>query len=104
MLGPYLKRRKSYEESIVILERWLDKCDGLRPLDMDFNSKQRIKASLKNTKGFLRLDSLELKYPLLHSVITMSISTQNESINKRMDPIRTVRTVNISKDYRDKIS
>ena len=70
-----MEKRKSYEESIVILERWLDKCDCLRPLDIGFNSKQRIKASLKNTKGFLSLDNLELKYPSLHSVITMSIST-----------------------------
>ena len=68
-------RTKSYEESSVILERWLDKCDRVRPLDMDFNSKHRIKASLKNTKGFLSLDNIELKYPSLHRVITMSIST-----------------------------
>jgi hypothetical protein len=45
-----LGRRKSYEESFVILERWLDKCDCLRPLDIGFNSKQRIKASLKKYK------------------------------------------------------
>ena len=68
-------RRKSYEESIIILERWLDKCDRLRPLDRGFNSKQRIKASLRNTKGFLSLGNLELKYPALHSIINKTINT-----------------------------
>ena len=59
ILGPYLGGRKPYEESIVILEKWLDNCDYLRPLDRGFNSKQRIKSSLKNAIGFLSLNTLE---------------------------------------------
>ena len=74
ILGPYIGRRKSCEESFVILERWLDRCDCIRPLDRGFNSKQRIKSSLKNTKGFLSLNNLKLKYPSLHSIIIMSIN------------------------------
>ncbi len=53
VLGPYLRKRKRYDEAVVLLERWLDKCNKLRPLDRDFNSRQKIQTALKSNKGFL---------------------------------------------------
>lgn len=69
IVGPYLIKRKSYEESVFILEKWLDKCNKVKPLDREFNPKQRISSSLKNTKGFLRLDNLKLRNPSLYNMI-----------------------------------
>ena len=48
ILGPYLTKRKSNEESVAILQKWLDKCNSIKPLDRNFNPKQRIKSSPRN--------------------------------------------------------
>ncbi len=69
ILGPYLIKRKSYDEAATILQDWLDKCNSLRSLDVGFNTRQRIKAALKNTRGFLKLKSLKIKYPWLYESI-----------------------------------
>lgn len=69
ILGPYLSKRKSYDDATAILQQWLDKCNVLKPLDNGFNSIQRIKTSLKNTKGFLKLESLKEKYRWLYNTI-----------------------------------
>ena len=69
ILGPYLAKRKNYEESVSLLIKWLNKCESIKPLDRSFNSKQRIKASLKNTKGFLKLENLKMKYNWLYDII-----------------------------------
>ena len=69
ILGPYLTKRKSKEESIELLTNWLNKCDSIRNLDKSFNSKQRINLALKNDKGFLKLERLKIKYPWLYNVI-----------------------------------
>lgn len=69
ILWPYLGKRNSYEDSVTILMEWLDKCNTVKPLDKNFNPKQRINASLKNTKGFLKLESLKIKYEWLHNAI-----------------------------------
>src|SRR6185437_3060184 len=42
ILGPYLSKRKSHVDAVVILQRWLDKCNEVKQLDRNFNSKQRI--------------------------------------------------------------
>jgi len=69
ILGPYLVKRKSYEESVSVLEKWLCKCNDVKSLDRGFNSKQRIQAALKNTKGFLKKENLKIKYPFLYDTI-----------------------------------
>ena len=69
ILGPYLSKRKTNDDAVVILQRWLDKCDNVKPLGYGFNSKQRINSSLKNTKGFLILENLKVKYRWLYDVI-----------------------------------
>ena len=69
ILGPYLIKRKCYNDAIAILQEWLDKCNKVTVLDRDFNSKQRIKSALKNTKGFLKLENLKAKHPWLYDVI-----------------------------------
>ncbi len=69
ILGPYLTKRKSHEESESILIEWLKKCNDVEQLDNNFNPKQRINASLKNSKGFLKLESLKLKQNRLYNVI-----------------------------------
>lgn len=52
ILCPYLVNVKKlqYEQSYVILNTWLKKCNNLRRLD--FNSDTEIKAKLKNVKHF----------------------------------------------------
>lgn len=69
ILAPYLIKIKNYNESTYILENWLDKCNKVKELDQGFNRNQRIKQSLRNTKGFLKLDSLKMKYPWLYDII-----------------------------------
>jgi hypothetical protein len=69
ILGSYVAKRKSNEESVAILQNWLDKCNSVKPLDRNFNPKQRIKLSLKNTKGFSILDNLKTKYRWLYDAI-----------------------------------
>jgi hypothetical protein len=69
ILGPYLGKRKTYHEAVVLLENWLDKCNKSRPLDIDFNKRQRIQAALKNKKGFLSLENLKIKYGWLYDAI-----------------------------------
>ena len=69
ILGPYLAKRKSYDDATAILQQWLDRCNAIKPLDNGFNSTQRIKTSLKNTKGFLKLESLKEKYRWLYNTI-----------------------------------
>lgn len=73
ILAPYLIKRKSYDESINTLEKWLDKCDKVKELDHAFHPRQRINQSLKNTKGFLNLDNLRIKNPSLHNIIVRGI-------------------------------
>ena len=74
ILAPYLIKRKSYEESIHILERWLDECNKVNPLGSGFDSKQRISNSLKNTKGYLKFDNLKLTYRWLYDILSKSIN------------------------------
>lgn len=69
ILGPYLIKRKSYDNAFNILQEWLDKCDKVRSLDRDFNAKQKIKFALKNNKGFLKLENLKAKYRWLYDAI-----------------------------------
>jgi hypothetical protein len=45
ILGPYLAKRKSHEDAVIILQRWLDKCHEQKQLDNNFNPKQRINLS-----------------------------------------------------------
>ena len=61
ILGPYLAKRKSYDDAVLILQKWLDKCNNVNPLDRGFNPQQKIKFALKNEKGYLKLDSLKTK-------------------------------------------
>ncbi len=70
IVAPYLIKRKSYDESVNILQNWLDKCNKVRELDRGFYPKQRIKQSLRNTKGFTSLMNVKLKYPWLNDVIS----------------------------------
>ena len=69
ILAPYLIKRKSYDESVNTLEKGLDKCNKVKELDQGFYPKQRIKQSLRNTKGFLKLNNLKTKYPWLYDTI-----------------------------------
>ncbi|MDN5846465.1 MAG: hypothetical protein L0H53_09350, partial [Candidatus Nitrosocosmicus sp.] len=71
ILGPYLTktRKTDYAESVTALQEWLDKCNTVKLLDRNFNPNQRIKFSLKNTKGFLILENLKRKYPWLYENI-----------------------------------
>jgi hypothetical protein len=69
ILAPYLIKRKSYDESINILEKWLDKCDKVKSLERGFSPSQRISNSLKNSKGYLKLDNLRIKNPWLYDKI-----------------------------------
>lgn len=69
ILGPYLAKRGNYDNAADILKDWLDKCNAVKPLDNSFNPKQRIKTSLKNTKGFLKLENLRSRYPWLYNII-----------------------------------
>ncbi len=69
ILGPYLSKRKRYDEAVIILQKWLDKCNSVNPLDRGFNSRQKIKFALKNDKGYLKLDSLKTKYRWLYDNI-----------------------------------
>lgn len=74
VLGPYVAKRKSYEESTSVLQYWLEKCDKVKPLDAGFSPKQRISNSLKNIKGFLILNNLRIKNPWLYDVIQSRIN------------------------------
>ena len=74
ILGPYLIKRKNHEESVSILNGWLKKCNDVERLDNNFNPKRRIHASLKNSKGFLKLESLKLKYSWLYNVVNMFLT------------------------------
>lgn len=69
ILGPYLIKRKSYVESFSILQEWLNRCNEIRQLDRDFYPQQRIKSSLNNTKGFLKIENLRIKYSWLYEII-----------------------------------
>jgi hypothetical protein len=69
ILGPYLAKRKRYEDAVDILQQWLDKCNAVKPLEHGFNPKQRIKTSLKNTKGFSKLENLKVKHRWLYDII-----------------------------------
>ena len=73
ILGPYLMKRKSYDESVNILGKWLDKCDKVKSLERGFSRKQRISNSLKNSKGYLNLNNLRIKNPWLYNQIQMTI-------------------------------
>jgi len=73
ILGPYLAKRKNYAEAVDILQQWLDKCNSVKPLEYGFNPKQRINTSLKNTKGFLKLESLKNRYRWLYNIICSNI-------------------------------
>lgn len=70
ILGPYLSKRKNHDEAFIILQKWLDKCNIVRPLDRNLNSKQRIESSLKNSKGFLVLENLKTKNKWLYDSIS----------------------------------
>ncbi len=72
ILGPYLAKRESNDDAIIILQKWLDECNSIKPLDRNFNPKQRIISSLKNTRGFLILDNLKTKYRWLYDAINNS--------------------------------
>jgi hypothetical protein len=74
VLAPYLIKRKSYDESVKILEKWLDKCEKVRSLERGFSPKQRISNSLKNSKGYLNLDNLRIKNPWLYGQIQTTIN------------------------------
>jgi hypothetical protein len=41
----------------------------VKPLDKGFNAKNRINTSLKNNKGFLKLENLKIKYRWLYDII-----------------------------------
>ncbi len=71
VLGPYLGKRKRYEEAVVLLENWLNNCNKLRSLDRDFNSRQRIQTALKSNIGFLNLENLKIKYRWLYDAINI---------------------------------
>ena len=71
ILGPYLIKRKNYNDAAAILEDWLDKCNSVKTLDRDFNPNQRIRSALKNTRGFMKLESLKSKYPWLYDAVVM---------------------------------
>ncbi|MDR4491601.1 MAG: hypothetical protein R2685_11985 [Candidatus Nitrosocosmicus sp.] len=74
ILGPYISKRNTYDRSISILQNWIEKCDKVYPLDPGFNSRQRISNSVKNTKGFLNLENLRIKYPSLYFTIQKEIN------------------------------
>ena len=69
ILGPYLTKRKSHEETATMLQEWLNKCNDVKPLDRDFNPKQRINWALRNTHGFLKSENLKAKYRWLYEAI-----------------------------------
>lgn len=69
ILGPYLIKRKSYDAAFSMLREWLDKCNELRTLDKDFYPDQKIRSSLNNTKGFLKIENLQNKYSWLYKII-----------------------------------
>ncbi len=69
ILGPYLSKRKSYDDAVIILQKWLDKCNSVNPLDRGFNSRQKIKFALKNDRGYQILDNLKTKYRWLYDNI-----------------------------------
>lgn len=73
ILAPYLIKRKSYDESVNILEKWLDKCDKVNSLERGFSPKQRINNSLKNSRGYLNLNNLRIKNPWLYDQIQTMI-------------------------------
>ena len=74
ILAPYLIKRKSYDESVQILEKWLDKCDKVKRLERGFSPKQRIGTSLKNSKGYVNLNNLRIKNPWLYDQIQTTIN------------------------------
>jgi len=69
ILGPYLAKRKNYDDATATLQEWLDKCNNVKTLEYGFNSKQRIKTSLKNNNGFLKLENLKVKYRWLYDIV-----------------------------------
>ncbi|ALI34593.1 hypothetical protein NMY3_00379 [Candidatus Nitrosocosmicus oleophilus] len=71
ILGPYLAKRKSHGEAFRTLQEWLEKCQKVRPLDRTFDPKRRITSALKNSKGFIKLENLKIKYRWLYNAIAV---------------------------------
>lgn len=71
ILCPYLSnlRKLSTEETIVMLEKWLEKCDNLRKTD--FNHRLLIKNNLRYVKSYFppSRDKLKKDLPELYSIL-----------------------------------
>lgn len=73
ILGPYLANTKDYDDAVNLLREWLEKCNKLSPLNVDFYPNKRINSALKNSKGYQKLENLRAKYPLLYNIISRRI-------------------------------
>jgi hypothetical protein len=71
ILCPYLTnvRKLPVEETTVILEKWLAKCDNLRKTD--FNHRQLIKNNLRHVRSYLppSRDRIKEDLPKLYSIL-----------------------------------
>jgi len=70
VLSPYLIniRKKSYNESFLILKSWLTKCDASSKLVGDFDHilKYSLNTAIKNQRLPMRFETLKFKNPSLH--------------------------------------